>query len=321
MIAAAHKSPPQHKTLVIAEKPSVAADIAKVLGGFTKHGDVYESPTMVIAAAAGHLLEARPPKTWKLSDLPLLPERLEMVPVPRQAKRLAELVSLLGRDDVTGVINACDAGREGELIFWEIMEHAGCGKPVQRLWLQSMTAAAIRRAFTERRPASAVQGLANAAVSRSLADFWIGINMTKALTGIVSRAGRFDITHAGRVQTPTLMMVCQRDFEIAAFVPQPYWPLTGSFTLADGSVIEAAWTTRGAEAGDDHGRRVGSRDRAEAIVQKVTGQPVTWPGSGRRSSRRRCSSSSTICSPRPVASLGFRPTARRASPSRSTRRS
>ena len=275
MIAAAHKSPPQHKTLVIAEKPSVAADIAKVLGGFTKHGDVYESPTMVIAAAAGHLLEARPPKTWKLSDLPLLPERLEMVPVPRQAKRLAELVSLLGRDDVTGVINACDAGREGELIFWEIMEHAGGGKPVQRLWLQSMTAAAIRRAFTERRPASAVQGLANAAVSRSLADFWIGINMTKALTGIVSRAGRFDITHAGRVQTPTLMMVCQRDFEIAAFVPQPYWPLTGSFTLADGSVIEAAWTTRGAEAGDDHGRRVGSRDRAEAIVQKVTGQPVT----------------------------------------------
>ena len=275
MIAAARKSPPQHKTLVIAEKPSVAADIAKALGGFTKRGDVHESATMLIAAAAGHLLTSELPKTWKLADLPLLPEQLEMKPAPRQAKRLAELVSLLGRDDVTGVINACDAGREGELIFWEIMQHAGCTKPVQRLWLQSMTAAAIRRAFTELRPASAVQGLADAAVSRSLADFWIGINMTKALTGILSRAGRFDMTHAGRVQTPTLMLVCQRDLEIAAFVPQPYWLLTSSFTLADGGVIEAAWTTRGAEAGDDHGRRIGNRGRAEAILQKVTGQTAT----------------------------------------------
>jgi DNA topoisomerase-3 len=275
MIAAARISQPQHKTLVIAEKPSVAADIAKALGGFTKRGDVHESATMLIAAAAGHLLTTALPKTWKLADLPLLPEQLEMKPAPRQAKRLAELVALLGRDDVTSVINACDAGREGELIFWEIMQHAGCTKPVQRLWLQSMTSAAIHRAFTELRPASAVQGLADAAVSRSIADFWIGINITKALSGIMTRAGRFDITRAGRVQTPTLIMVCQRDLEIAGFVPQPYWLLTGSFTLADGSVIEAAWTTRGAEAGDDHGRRIGSHSRAEAIVQMVTGQPAT----------------------------------------------
>ncbi len=275
MIAAARTSLPQHKTLVIAEKPSVAADIAKALGGFTKRGDVHESATMLIAAAAGHLLESTLPKTWKLADLPLLPERLEMQPAPRQAKRLAELVSLLGRDDVTDVINACDAGREGELIFWEIMRHAGCAKPVQRLWLQSMTAAAIRRAFTELRPASAVRGLADAAVSRSIADFWIGMNVTKALSGIMKRAGRFDITHAGRVQTPTLMMVCQRDLEIAGFVPQAYWLLNGSFTLADGSVIKAAWTTRGEQAGDDHGRRIGSRSRAEAIAQMVTGQPAT----------------------------------------------
>jgi DNA topoisomerase-3 len=275
MIAAARTAPPQYKTLVIAEKPSVAADIAKALGGFTKRGDVHESATMLIAAAAGHLLTTTLPKTWKLADLPLLPERLEMEPAPRQAKRLEELVSLLGRDDVTDVINACDAGREGELIFWEIMQHAGCTKPVQRLWLQSMTSAAIHRAFTELRPASALQGLADAAVSRSIADFWIGINITKALSGIMTRAGRFDITRAGRVQTPTLMMVCQRDLEIAGFVPQPYWLLTGSFALTDGSVIEAAWTTRGEQAGDDHGRRIGSRSRAEAIVQMVTGQPAT----------------------------------------------
>lgn len=266
------------KQLVIAEKPSVAADIAKALGGFTKRGDHYESPTMLIAAASGHLLETVLPKKWALEDLPILPEQLQLTPKEKQAERLASIVTLLGRDDVGGVINACDAGREGELIFLEIMQHAGCEKPVQRLWLQSMTAAAIRRAFQELRPAAAVQGLADAAVCRAVADFWIGINMTKALSGIMRRSGRFEITHAGRVQTPTLMMVCERDLEIAAFVPSPYWRLTGSFTLADGRVVEAAWTARGAEAGDDRGRRIGSRDRAEAIVRSVSGQPATVAG-------------------------------------------
>lgn len=274
MIAAAHKPLSHTKALVIAEKPSVAADIAKALGGFTKRGDFYESATMLVAAAAGHLLEAVLPKTWSLDDLPLLPERLEMKPTPRQAKRLAELVELLGRDDVTSVINACDAGREGELIFLEIMQYAGCTKPVQRLWLQSMTAAAIRRAFNELRPGAAVRGLAEAAICRSIADWWIGINVTKALTGIMKRAGRFDLTSAGRVQTPTLMMVCDRDLEIAAFVSQPYWLLSGSFTLADGTVVEAAWTARGVltESNDDQGRRITTRERAESIVNRVTGQ-------------------------------------------------
>lgn len=144
------------KQLVIAEKPSVAADIAKALGGFTKRGDHFESPTMLIAAAAGHLLQTVLPSTWALKDLPLLPEQLQLKPADKQGNRLALLVELLGRDDVVGVINACDAGREGELIFREIMQHAGCEKPVQRLWLQSMTAAAIRRAFEELRPAAAV---------------------------------------------------------------------------------------------------------------------------------------------------------------------
>jgi DNA topoisomerase-3 len=267
-----------NKQLVIAEKPSVAADIAKALGGFTKHDDYFESPTMLIAAASGHLLETVLPKTWALEDLPILPDQLELKPVPKQAKRLAVLVELLGRDDVGDVINACDAGREGELIFWEIMRHAECTKPVQRLWLQSMTAAAIRRAFDEMRPAAAVQGLADAATCRALADFWIGINMTKALTGISSRAGRFTMSPAGRVQTPTLMMVCERDLEIAQFVPSPYWLLNGSFTLANGKVVEAAWTNRGGEAGDDHGRRIGSRDRAEGIAKKVTGQLAAIAG-------------------------------------------
>jgi len=269
------------KQLVIAEKPSVAADIAKALGGFTKRGDYFESPTMLIAAASGHLLETVLPKTWALEDLPILPERLQLIPKEKQAERLASIVKLLGRDDVGGVINACDAGREGELIFLEIMQHAGCEKSVQRLWLQSMTAAAIRRAFQELRPAAAVQGLADAAVCRALADFWIGINMTKALTGVSSRAGRFTKTPAGRVQTPTLMMVCERDFEIAQFVPSPYWLLTGSFTLANGKVVEAAWVSRGNEASDDRGRRIGSRDRAEAIVRKVSGQPATVEASER----------------------------------------
>jgi DNA topoisomerase-3 len=263
-----------NKQIVIAEKPSVAADIAKALGGFAKRGNVYESATMIIAAAAGHLLETTLPKSWDLKDLPILPERLELKPLPRHVERLEELASLLRRDDVAGVINACDAGREGELIFWEIMRYASCEKPVQRLWLQSMTAAAIRRAFTELRPGSAVQGLADAADCRALADYWIGINMTKALSGIMKRAGRFDITHAGRVQTPTLMMVCERDLEIARFVPQPYWQLTGSFTLADGTVIEAKWRVQEGDAGDERGRRISNRDRAEAIMRNVLRQPA-----------------------------------------------
>lgn len=275
-----------NKQLVIAEKSSVAADIAKALGGFTKQDDYFESPTMLIAAAAGHLLQTVLPKTWALEDLPILPEQLQLEPAPKQAGRLASLVKLLGREDVVGVINGCDAGREGELIFWEIMQHAGCTKPVQRLWLQSMTAAAIRRAFQELRPAAAVQGLADAAFCRAIADFWIGINITKALSGIVGRAGRYSLTPAGRVQTPTLMMVCERDAEIARFVPSPYWLLTGSFTLANGTVVEAAWANRGGESGDDRGRCIASRDRAEAIVRKVTGQPATIQASQRAEVRK-----------------------------------
>jgi DNA topoisomerase-3 len=258
----------------------VAEDIATALGGFTKRGDHYEADTHLIAAAAGHLLDSVRPTTWALEDLPLLPEAVEKKLNQRQTERLAGLVALLGRDDVGGVINACDAGREGELIFWEIMEHAGCRKPVRRLWLQSMTKAAIRRAFQELRPAAAVQGLVDAAVCRALADWWLGINMTKALTGIMQRAGRYDLTPAGRVQTPTLMMVCERDHEIERFVPEPYWMLTGSFRLADGRVIEARWTGRG-QAGDDAERRIGSRERAEAIVRKTAGQPATVAASQR----------------------------------------
>lgn len=266
------------KQLVIAEKPSVAADISRALGGFTKHGDYFESPTMLIAAAAGHLLESLRPKTWALEALPILPPQLELVPKPKQEKRLAELVSLLARQDVAGVINACDAGREGELIFVEILRHSGCTKPVHRVWLQSMTVAAIRRAFDELRPAASFRGLAEAAICRNIADWWIGINMTKALTGIMKRAGRYDLTSAGRVQTPTLMMVCDRDLEIVRFSPKPYWLLTGSFTLADDRLVKAAWIARDGgndDLGDDRGRRITSRDRAEAIIKKVIHRPAT----------------------------------------------
>ncbi|MEX0688544.1 MAG: DNA topoisomerase [Pirellulales bacterium] len=275
MVTATHHDIVQSKTLVIAEKPSVASDIAKALGGFTKHDDHYESDSLVIAAAAGHLLVDVLPKPWALAALPLLPDVFEKKPATKQGKRLADLVALLQRDDVAGVINACDAGREGELIFREIIEHAGCGKPVRRLWLQSMTSAAIRRAFNELRPAAALQGLADAAVCRSLADCWLGMNMTRALTGIMKRAGRYDMTPAGRVQTPTLMMVCERDLEIEGFLPKPYWLLAGSFTLADGRIIEASWTGRGEAASEDQGRRIGSRERAESIMQKAAGKTAT----------------------------------------------
>jgi DNA topoisomerase-3 len=267
-----------NKQLVITEKPSVAADIARALGGFTKHDDYFESPTMLIAAAAGHLLESRKPtEQWDLDLLPILPTTLELVPKSAQEERLEALVSMLNRSDVAGVINACDAGREGELIFREIMRYAGCKKPIQRAWLQSMTAAAIRRAFETLRSEADVRGLASAADCRTVADWLIGINITRALTGLMSRAGGFFKTPAGRVQTPTLIMITERELEIARFVRQPYWQIAGKFVMGDGSLVDATWVSRrkaGNEAGEDHGRRVGSRERADAIVAKVTGQPA-----------------------------------------------
>jgi DNA topoisomerase-3 len=275
MIRLANTDTSSQKLLVIAEKPSVMIDIAKALGGFTKHDDHYESETHVVAAASGHLLEQQMPrKKWGFAALPIIPELIPLTPKASQQKRLTHLVTLLSRPDIVGVINACDAGREGELIFREIIEHAECSKPLNRLWLQSMTGEGIRRAFQNIRPNASVEGLAAAGKCRTIADWLIGINITRALTALISAGGGFHKTPAGRVQTPTLAMIVERERSVLAFIPQPYWEAVATIDLGQGTAVEAKWRADGIAAAGDEGTRIGSAARAIDISTKTTGRPA-----------------------------------------------
>ena len=186
------------KTLVIAEKPSVATDLARVLG-VKKDGDWYENDKWVISSAVGHLLELAPPEgfepakgKWKIENLPSLPPEFALVPIDKNVGRLNVLKRLLKRKEVTAIINACDAGREGELIFRNIVRAVGSKKPLQRLWLQSMTTESIKAAFGNLRSDADMQPLSDAALSRSESDWLVGINSTRALTSFNSQGGGFN---------------------------------------------------------------------------------------------------------------------------------
>ncbi|MDR1662136.1 MAG: DNA topoisomerase III, partial [Azoarcus sp.] len=209
------------KQLIIAEKPSVAQDIARALGGFAKEKDYFESEAYVLSSAVGHLLELVVPEEfevkrgkWTFAHLPVIPPHFALKPIEKTDDRLKLLTRLIKRKDIVGLVNACDAGREGELIFNFIIRHAGANKPVQRLWLQSMTAASIRDGFARLRTASEVEGLRNAAVCRAESDWLIGINGTRAMTAFNSKTGGFHLTTVGRVQTPTLAIVVEREERI-----------------------------------------------------------------------------------------------------------
>src|SRR5512134_897934 len=209
------------KKLIIAEKPSVANDIARALGGFTRHGDYYESDKYVLSSAIGHLLELVAPDQyevkrgkWSFAHLPVIPPHFDLKPIEKSEDRLKLLARLLKRKDVTGVVNACDAGREGELIFRYIEQHVGARKPVERLWLQSMTPSAIREGFASLRTDGEMRPLADAAVCRSESDWLVGINGTRAMTAFNSKDGGFYKTTVGRVQTPTLAVLVEREQRI-----------------------------------------------------------------------------------------------------------
>src|SRR5690606_29299413 len=205
-----------NKTLIIAEKPSVALDIARALGGFTRQGDYFESDRYVLHSCIGHLLTVVAPNDserckWRFAHLPVIPPKFELSPTDKKsAERLKLLVKLLKRKDVDAIINACDAGREGELIFRYIVQYSGVKKPVKRLWLRSMTQAAIREAFDELRDDDARKPLESAARSRAEADWLVGINGTRAMTAFNSKDGGFFKTPVGRVQTPTLAIVAEK---------------------------------------------------------------------------------------------------------------
>ncbi|HXR13069.1 MAG TPA: DNA topoisomerase, partial [Solirubrobacteraceae bacterium] len=227
----------QQKTLVIAEKPSVGRDLARVLPGpFAKHEGYLDGPEHVISWAVGHLVQLAEPdeydpkfKRWRMADLPIVPEHFKLVVRDERSKKQMSVVTTqLHRDDVVDVINACDAGREGELIFAYLYEKAGSELPVRRLWLSSMTASAMRDAFATLRPASELARLEQAARSRSEADWIVGMNATRAAT-IRLRSSFDGAVSLGRVQTPTLAIIARREEEIRAFVPEPYWLVDATF--------------------------------------------------------------------------------------------
>jgi len=229
------------KTLVIAEKPSVGRDLARVLPGpFAKHEGYLEGREHIITWAVGHLVQLAEPdeydpkfKRWRMADLPIVPDRFRLVVRDERSKKQMSVVTrLLHRDDLVEVINACDAGREGELIFAYLYEKAGSKLPVRRLWLSSMTTAAMRAAFASLRPGAELALLEQAARSRSEADWIVGMNATRAAT-IRLRSSFDGAVSLGRVQTPTLAILARREEEIRAFKPEPYWLVDAAFEPSD----------------------------------------------------------------------------------------
>ncbi|MGE5339721.1 MAG: DNA topoisomerase III [Gemmatimonadota bacterium] len=272
------------KTLIIAEKPSVAADIARALGGFTRHQDFFESDDYVLSSAVGHLLQLSNPVEvqrgkWSFAHLPMIPPAFDVAPIDKRAEdRLKLLARLIKRKDVRELINACDAGREGELIFRYIVQYAKARQPIQRLWLQSMTPAAIREAFDELRSDAQMHRLEEAARSRAEADWLVGINGTRALTAFNSRDGGFFLTTVGRVQTPTLALVVEREEKIQQFEPRDYWEVRATFRAQSGT-YEGRWFDPDFKKKDDEpeGRaeRLWDQARAEAIVAACSGKSGT----------------------------------------------
>src|SRR5579862_7937852 len=270
------------KSLIIAEKPSVAADIARVLG-VKKSGDHFENDHYVISSAVGHLLELTVPKEhdiargkWTMEKLPHLPPEFALAPIEKNASRLTLLKKLIKRKEVTEIINACDAGREGELIFRNIIRASGAKQPLKRLWLQSMTADSIRDAFAHLRSNEELLPLAAAATSRSEADWLVGINSTRALTALNTKAmGGFQKTTAGRVQTPTLAILAEREEKIRGFQSKPYWEVYGDFEVAAGEYrgrwFDPAFKKNGDE--DLRAERIWERAKAEEIQKKCQGKP------------------------------------------------
>ncbi|MEM8549335.1 MAG: DNA topoisomerase 3, partial [Verrucomicrobiota bacterium] len=265
------------KTLVIAEKPSVAADLAKALGRIPKKGDYFENDEYIIDSAVGHLVELIMPeeidkeyKRWTLKNLPIVPKKFKLRPIDRTKKKFQELKKHIARDDVGLVVNACDAGREGELIFTYINELAKGKKEIRRLWMSSMTQDAIKSAFANLRDAGEMQPLQDAARCRSEADWLIGINGTRGATVQFGRRGGTAAT-VGRVQTPTLTLVYEREVEIRNFVPRTYWRIVADFGVTAGSYPGVYQKPNFKKGDDEHDRsdRLWEKEQAEQILAEV----------------------------------------------------
>ena len=283
------------KTLIIAEKPSVATDIARVLGGMKKTGDYYEGEQYVVANALGHLLELACPEKyevkrgkWTFAHLPVLPPTFDLKPIAKSGEKLKSLARLIRRKDIGEIINACDAGREGELIFRYIMQATKAKQPIKRLWLQSMTPAAIREAFAHLRTDEEMQTLAAAAKSRSEADWLVGINGTRAMTAFNSLDGGFFLTTVGRVQTPTLAIVVRRENEIRAFQPRDYWEVKAQFSVSQGT-YEGRWFDplfkKDAAKPELRAERIFDGEAAQEVVSRCKGKTAEVTETSKRTTQ------------------------------------
>ncbi|TAH13630.1 MAG: DNA topoisomerase III [Curvibacter sp.] len=263
--------------------------LTPVAGKFEKHDEYFESDTYVVSSAVGHLVEIQAPEAydvkrgkWSFAQLPVIPPHFDLKPVDKTKTRLNAVVKLAKRKDVDKLVNACDAGREGELIFRLIEQYAGgakpLGKPVSRLWLQSMTPQAIRDGFDNLRTNAQMQPLADAARCRSEADWLVGINGTRAMTAFNSRDGGFFLTTVGRVQTPTLSVVVEREELIRKFVSRDYWEVHATFAAQAGEYA-AKWFNpahkKDADDAEKKADRVWSQREAQAIADAVRGQQAT----------------------------------------------
>ena len=277
-------------SLIIAEKPSVANDLqrvlAKPLGKFEKKGKDrntwFENENALICSAVGHLVQLKMPEgpngkklPWGIDHLPAIPGKFELQPIDKSESRLKLLHRLIKRKEVTRIINACDAGREGELIFRYVIQLSGTDKPIERMWMQSMTNSAILEAFGDLRDDDQMIPLADAAMCRSESDWLVGLNGTRALTAYNSRHGGFNVTSAGRVQTPTLSILAKREMEIRNFVARDYWEVHAEFEVAAGS-YDARWFNEGfkKDETDAHARaeRLWSEDEAKAVLSRCEGK-------------------------------------------------
>jgi DNA topoisomerase-3 len=268
------------KSLIIAEKPSVATDLARVLG-VKKAGDHYEDDRYVISSAVGHLVELCLPSEldvkrgkWSFANLPIIPDEFSLKPKEKTEDRLKMLLRLAKRADVSDLINACDAGREGELIFKNIIKYGGLKKPIRRLWLQSMTRESIREAFERLRSDEEMVPLAKAAVCRSESDWLVGINGTRAMTAFNNKTGGFQLTPVGRVQTPTLAILAEREEKIHAFKSRPYFEVFGDFEVAAGNYRGRWFREDFTKNGDEDARaeRIWEAAQAEEIKGRCLGK-------------------------------------------------
>lgn len=278
------------KQLIIAEKPSVASDLARVLGkkfGKLKKDDAaggYSNDQLIITSAVGHLVEQKKPQTedgkslpWKMEFLPIMPGTMELEPISKSADRLRKVLKLARSKEVSSLVNACDAGREGELIFRNIIRYGGIKKPVFRLWMQSMTDDSILDAWNSLIKDEDMRCLADAAVCRSESDWLVGLNSTRALTVLQSAAGGFHVTPTGRVQTPTLAILAARQKEVLAFSPETYYEVRATFSTAAGA-YSAKWFDPSWKKDERQPQR--TRDRlwdaelAARIAHRCEGQPA-----------------------------------------------